>query len=65
MFGLVDFREDEEREKKKKNERENFLKGIWLGRGEKKGWWNPSFFYQAYQKILFPKWGKNWFLKML
>lgn len=26
MFGLVDFREDEEREKK--NERENFLKGI-------------------------------------
>lgn len=27
MFGLVDFREDEEREKKK-NERENFLKGI-------------------------------------
>ena len=39
MFGRVDFREDEKKKKEKKRERmrrENFLKSVWLGGGERK-----------------------------
>ena len=39
MFGRVDFREDEKKKKKRERERmrrENFLKSVWLGGGERK-----------------------------
>ena len=38
MFGRVDFREDEKKKKKERERmrRENFLKRVWLGGGERK-----------------------------
>ena len=37
MFGRVDFREDEKKKRERERmRRENFLKSVWLGGGERK-----------------------------